>query len=81
GRSRSQFYRDMRAGLVSYRTSQDGRREFETSELMRANADVKRNETPVRHTAGQAEKPHDQQTERILRELNELKQCLTLMLE
>ncbi|MDM6792551.1 entry exclusion protein 1, partial [Escherichia coli] len=27
------------------------------------------------------EKPHDQQTERILRELNELKQCLTLMLE
>ncbi|MDM6792581.1 entry exclusion protein 1, partial [Escherichia coli] len=34
-----------------------------------------------RHTAGQAEKPHDQQTERILRELNELKLCLTLMLE
>lgn len=33
GRSRSQFYRDMRSGLVSYRTSQDGRREFETSEL------------------------------------------------
>lgn len=33
GRSRSQFYRDMRAGLVSYRTGQDGRREFETSEL------------------------------------------------
>ena len=30
---------------------------------------------------GQAENPHDQQTERILRELNELKQCLTLMLE
>ncbi|MCV5410156.1 entry exclusion protein 1, partial [Escherichia coli] len=26
GRSRSQFYRDMRAGFVSYRTSQDGRR-------------------------------------------------------
>ena len=33
GRSRSQFYRDMRAGLVSYRTGRDGRREFETSEL------------------------------------------------
>ncbi|MFA1135746.1 entry exclusion protein 1, partial [Escherichia coli] len=31
GRSRSQFYRDMRAGLVSYRTGRDGRREFETS--------------------------------------------------
>ncbi|EJY1967324.1 entry exclusion protein 1 [Escherichia coli] len=81
GRSRSQFYRDMRAGLVSYRTSQDGRREFETSELIRAYGELKRNETPERHTAGQAEKPHDQQTERILRELNELKQCLTLMLE
>ncbi|ELO1963780.1 entry exclusion protein 1 [Escherichia coli] len=81
GRSRSQFYRDMRAGLVSYRTSQDGRREFETSELIRAYGELKRNETPERHTAGQAEKTHDQQTERILRELNELKQCLTLMLE
>ncbi len=81
GRSRSQFYRDMRAGLVSYRTSQDGRREFETSELIRAYGELKQNETPERHTAGLAEKPHDQQTERILRELNELKQCLTLMLE
>ena len=81
GRSRSQFYRDMRAGLVSYRTSQDGRREFETSELIRAYGELKQNETPERHSAGQAENPHDQPTERILRELNELKQCLTLMLE
>ncbi|EMW3959241.1 entry exclusion protein 1 [Escherichia coli] len=81
GRSRSQFYRDMRAGLVSYRTSQDGRREFETSELIRAYGELKRNETPERHTKGQSEKTHDQQIERILRELNELKQCLTLMLE
>ncbi|SQK57077.1 entry exclusion protein 1 [Escherichia coli] len=32
GRSRSQFYRDMRSGLVSYRTGRDGRREFETCE-------------------------------------------------
>ena len=81
GRSRSQFYRDMRAGLVSYRTSQDGRREFETSELIRAYGELKQDETPERHSAGQAENPHGQQTERILRELNELKQCLTLMLE
>ncbi|EPB9295942.1 entry exclusion protein 1 [Escherichia coli] len=81
GKSRSQFYRDMRAGLVSYRTGQNGRREFETSELIRACGELKRNETPERHTVGQAENPHDQQTERILRELNELKQCLTLMLE
>ena len=81
GKSRSQFYRDMRAGLVSYRTSQDGRREFETSELIRAYGELKQDETPERHSAGQAENPHVQQTERILRELNELKQCLTLMLE
>ena len=81
GRSRSQFYRDMRSGLVSYRTGRDGRREFETCELIRAYGELKQNETPERHSAGQAENPHDQQTERIFRELNELKQCLTLMLE
>lgn len=81
GRSRSQFYRDMRVGLVSYRTGRDGRREFETSELIRAYGELKQNETPERHSEGHAENPHDQQTERILRELNELKQCLTLMLE
>ncbi len=81
GRLRSQVYRDMRAGLVSYRTGRDGRREFETSELIRAYGKLKQNETPERHSEGHAENPHDQQTERILRELNELKQCLTLMLE
>lgn len=81
GRSRSQFYRDMRTGLVSYRTSQNGRREFETSELIRAYGELKQNETPKRHTEVQSEKPHDQQTELILRELNELKQCMMLMLE
>ncbi|MCV5479509.1 entry exclusion protein 1, partial [Escherichia coli] len=59
----------------------DGRREFETSELIRAYGELKQNETPERHSEGHAENPHDQQTERILRELNELKQCLTLMLE
>ena len=63
GRSRSQFYRDMRAGLVSYRTGRDGRREFETSELIRAYGELKQNETPERHSEGHAENPHDQQTE------------------
>lgn len=81
GRSRSQFYRDMRAGLVSYRTGQGGRREFESSELIRAYGELKQNETSERHTQGQEEKQHDQQTERIFQELNEMKQCLTLMLE
>lgn len=81
GRSRSQFYRDMRAGLISYKTSQSGRREFETSELIRVYGELKQNETPERHTQGQTKKPHNQQTERIFQELNEMKQCLTLMLE
>ena len=54
---------------------------FRSSELIRAYGELKQDETPERHSAGQAENPHDQQTERILRELNELRQCLTLMLE
>lgn len=36
GRSRRSLYRDMDAGRVSYRVRDDGRRELETSELMRA---------------------------------------------
>lgn len=36
GRSRRSIYRDMDAGRVSYRVGTDGRRELETSELMRA---------------------------------------------
>lgn len=36
GRSRRSLYRDMDAGRVSYRVSDDGRRELETSELIRA---------------------------------------------
>lgn len=36
GRSRRSLYRDMDAGRVSYRVRDDGRRELETSELIRA---------------------------------------------
>lgn len=36
GRSRRSIYRDMNAGRVSYRARDDGRRELETSELIRA---------------------------------------------
>lgn len=81
GKSRSQLYRDMANGLVSYRSGKNNRREFETSELIRAYGELKQNETPERHTQGQEEKPHNLQTERIFQELNEMKQCLTLMLE
>ena len=49
GRSRSQFYRDMRAGLISYRTGRDGRQEFETSELIRAYGELSR----MRHRKAQ----------------------------
>ncbi len=35
GRSRRSLYRDMDAGRVSYRIRDDGRRELETSELIR----------------------------------------------
>ena len=81
GKSRSQLYRDMANGLVSYRSGKNNRREFETSELIRAYGELKQNETPERHTQGQEEKPHSQQTERIFQDLKEMKQCLTLMLE
>ncbi|MBC6504697.1 entry exclusion protein 1 [Citrobacter freundii] len=81
GKSRSQLYRDMANGLVSYRSGKNNRREFETSELIRAYGELKQNETPERHTQGQEEKSHSLQTERIFQELNEMKQCLTLMLE
>lgn len=36
GRSRRSIYRDMNAGRVSYRVRDDGRRELETSELLRS---------------------------------------------
>ncbi|TKD45997.1 entry exclusion protein 1 [Azotobacter chroococcum] len=36
GRSRRSLYRDMDEGRVSYRVRDDGRRELETSELIRA---------------------------------------------
>ncbi|MDO1630807.1 entry exclusion protein 1, partial [Escherichia coli] len=50
-------------------------------EVIRAYGALKQDETTERHSAGQAENPHDQQTERILRGLTELKQCLTLIPE
>lgn len=85
GRSRSQLYRDMAKGLVSYRTGQDGRREFETSELIRAYGELNIKETPKRHTEGQGKKddrPVDNpQLEAIQQKLDALQQIVTLMLE
>lgn len=52
GKSRSQLYRDMAKGLVSYRTGKNDRREFETSELIRAYGELRTSETPKRHKEG-----------------------------
>ncbi|MDO1630826.1 entry exclusion protein 1, partial [Escherichia coli] len=75
---RSQFDRVMRTVLASYLTSHDGRRAFEPSDLTRAYGELKLDEPPERHTAGQAHNPQDHQTQRMVRELNELDQCLPL---
>jgi hypothetical protein len=52
GKSRSQLYRDMAKGLVSYRTGKNDRREFETSELIRVYGELRTHETPKRHNKG-----------------------------
>jgi len=85
GKSRSQLYRDMAKGLVSYRTGKDDRREFETSELIRAYGELRTSETPKRHREGQTKKgdvpAENPQLESIQRKLDALQQTVTLMLE
>lgn len=85
GRSRSQLYRDMTKGLVSYRTGKDDRREFETSELIRAYGELNTGETPKRHKKGHPEKSaipaENPQLDAIQKQLNDLQQTVTLMLE
>jgi len=85
GRSRSQLYRDMAKGLVSYRTGKDERREFETSELIRAYGELNIKETPERHSKGQPKNnnnsPENAQLEVIRKQLSDLQQSVTLMLE
>lgn len=87
-RSRSQLYRDMAAGLVSYRSSKNGRREFETSELIRSYGELHTEGTDgthERHSKGHnksnvtgAETP---KLDTIQKQLNDLQQTVTLMLE
>lgn len=85
GRSRSQLYRDMAKGLVSYRTGKDDRREFETSELIRAYGELRTIETEKRHRKGQSENNNsatkNPQLDDIQKQLNDLQQTVTLMLE
>lgn len=69
GRSRRSLYRDMDAGRVSYRVGTDGRRELETSELMRAYgalAQVAQPEAqPVAHSGTADGTPPDAMAEAI----------------
>jgi DNA gyrase/topoisomerase IV subunit A len=85
GRSRSQLYRDMARGLVSYRTGKDGRREFETSELIRAYGELRTEETQKRHRKGQSKNGNavaeNPQLEEIQKQLSVLQQSVILMLE
>ncbi|KAB8309981.1 entry exclusion protein 1 [Erwinia endophytica] len=85
GKSRSQLYRDMAKGLVSYRTGKDDRREFETSELIRAYGELRTSETPKRHRKGQSKKgdmpAENPQLEAIQQKLDALQQTVTLMIE
>lgn len=85
GRSRSQLYRDMAKGLVSYRTGKDDRREFETSELIRVYGELRTNETPRRHRKGQSENDtvpaENPQLDAIQQQLTAMQQTVTLMLE
>lgn len=85
GRSRSQLYRDMAKGLVSYRTGKDERREFETSELIRVYGELRDPETPRRHKEGQSKNGNiragNVQLETIQQKLDALQETVTLMLE
>lgn len=85
GKSRSQLYRDMAKGLVSYRTGKNDRREFETSELIRAYGELRTSETPIRHKEGHSKSVVSQaenaQLDVIQQKLDALQQTVTLMLE
>lgn len=76
GRSRSQLYRDMAKGLVSYRMGKDDRREFETSELIRVYGEIQVKETASRDSRGQSKNGNIQaknpQLEAIQQQLNDL---------
>jgi len=81
GKSRSQLYRDMEKGLISYRTRNDNRREFETSELIRAYGELAQNETQKRHTPGHHKNGDNTRLDNIQQKLDSLQQTITLMLE
>lgn len=50
GKSRRTLYRDMAEGRVSWRTNADGKRELETTELLRVYGELQPVGTGARHT-------------------------------
>ncbi|MGP1047296.1 entry exclusion protein 1, partial [Serratia sp. CY55921] len=54
GKSRRTLYRDMAAGRVSWRTSADGKRELETTELLRVYGELLPAGTDPRHMVSQS---------------------------
>lgn len=75
----------MAKGLVSYRISDDGRRMFETSELIRVYGELHISDTHKRHREGQIKKGEvttvNPQLATIQEQLKSLQLTVTLMLE
>lgn len=72
GKSRRTLYRDMAAGRVSWRTNADGRRELETTELLRAYGELQPADTDARHTLSQSVGTEEQAV--LLAEIRALRQ-------
>lgn len=72
GKSRRTLYRDMAAGLVSWRSNADGRRELDTSELLRVYGELQPTGTTTWHTVSQSVGTDDQAI--LLDEIRALRQ-------
>lgn len=84
GRSRRSLYRDMDAGRVSYRLRHDGRRELETTELMRAYGDLRQPaqpDTPSMAQVGTADvlTPLLEEIRLLRQEVRDLRQSMLLL--
>jgi hypothetical protein len=72
GKSRRTLYRDMAAGSVSWRTNADGKRELETTELLRVYGELQPAGTNARHTVSHPVGTEDQSV--LLAEIRALRQ-------
>lgn len=72
GKSRRTLYRDMAAGRVSWRTNADGKRELETTELLRVYGELQPAGTHARHMVSHPVGTEDQAV--LLAEIRALRQ-------